>query len=816
MKSNKYELTPKRTRDQRAFWWRLLCAALFILQSSLFFSCKKGDDVIVYQDQHRWVDKTIAMVAPLSNPANKSRLERTAQWMLDNFQQAQSSSDICVRLHLQWYDEDSEDMEALSTRLAADDSLAAIIGPFTNEHMATFAIACQQTEKPLIAPTATSEEIIRRYAVPTLSGQKDVRPFLWSLTETDVAFTEVLMSAYASFLKYYEFYISTSQDDNTGFFSPDDIYGQTFFNWAPFQAENLDLGLGRNELYKSAADLDAKLTDHFEGLRYNRIFNATFCVVKDLQQLLDVERKRFEVFSPQWVDEEEDPELVRYDPSYNWIREFVELDAPVFFAFSGISQEDINALSPTEIHELSYLKGFSPYADPTTGFEISYEGRFDMKPTFEECKLYDALLLTAFACYMMETDDNPDNQASTDRLYRNRAFNQAIFDICFPNSTDGSVVSATVWNATPMRLYLESLRQGKLPQFRGASGNISFDPETCTPAAGSFYAYWQITNGKIHVLNFFSSAGNDRVGDATAAWRYLYNENEAEKRFSQFAKDENFNIDYAPLTDQYAVLVHASTGFANYRHLADVLNVYQQLRRTGFDDDHIILIADRSIANSKQNPEPGVVRISLGGQDFMQGVHIDYDAARLSPDDVADILAGRQSERLPVVVPPSAGHNVMVYWSGHGHSIADGGTDEFAWRDLPVGQGFTRELLQLTVRQMQQDAAFRKMLIVAEPCYAQAVVNGIEGIPSVLAMTGANAQEQSWADHWNTDGSFWMCDRFTSNFNNAVADNPDITYRDLYLYCVQHTLGSHACIVNASNFGNLYHTGPAEFLRYMK
>ena len=47
-------------------------------------------------------------------------------------------------------------------------------------------------------------------------------------------------------------------------------------------------------------------------------------------------------------------------------------------------------------------------------------------------------------------------------------------------------------------------------------------------------------------------------------------------------------------------------------------------------------------------------------------------------------------------------------------------------------------------------------------------------------------------------------------------DNPDTSFRDLFLYCAQHTLGSHARIVNAANFGNLYITGPAEFIRYNK
>jgi glycosylphosphatidylinositol transamidase (GPIT) subunit GPI8 len=120
--------------------------------------------------------------------------------------------------------------------------------------------------------------------------------------------------------------------------------------------------------------------------------------------------------------------------------------------------------------------------------------------------------------------------------------------------------------------------------------------------------------------------------------------------------------------------------------------------------------------------------------------------------------------------------------------------------------------MKQTVSRMQQQSAYRKLLIVAEPCYAERVVKDLEGIPGVLALTGASAQEQSWADNWNRQGSFWMCDRFSSNFVEAVANNPAQTYRDLFLYCAQHTLGSHARIVNAAHFGNLYHTSPKEFV----
>ena len=54
-------------------------------------------------------------------------------------------------------------------------------------------------------------------------------------------------------------------------------------------------------------------------------------------------------------------------------------------------------------------------------------------------------------------------------------------------------------------------------------------------------------------------------------------------------------------------------------------------------------------------------------------------------------------------------------------------------------------------------------------------------------------------------------DRFSRNLVGHVSENPNGTYRDLYLYCAQHTLGSHVCIYNNVNFGNLYTTGSKDF-----
>ena len=221
--------------------------------------------------------------------------------------------------------------------------------------------------------------------------------------------------------------------------------------------------------------------------------------------------------------------------------------------------------------------------------------------------------------------------------------------------------------------------------------------------------------GKLNIVRYFSSKGNHRAGEATVAGKYLYDENVAQQRFAEQAQDQDAGIDYAPLKDQYALLVHASTGFSNYRHLSDVLSVYQQLKRNGFDDDHIILVADRSVADNPKNPEPGTIRASIGSPDLMSGAQIDYDASTLNAVDILRILMGQRNDKLPVVIPPDAGNNVFVYWSGHGRSQNHGGAREFQWRETDHHQGVTAQLLYEAVTTMQRDKSFRKLFILAEP-----------------------------------------------------------------------------------------------------
>ena len=136
---------------------------------AMALSCAKTEEKTVFKPQRQWVKRTVAVVAPVSDEVEGNRLRRTAGWFLENFREAQLYNTLAVDLVLEWHDELSEPLTSLAEELSRRDDIIAIIGPFANESVEIFASKCRRTHKPLIFPTASSEEIIRRFAV-TSSG----------------------------------------------------------------------------------------------------------------------------------------------------------------------------------------------------------------------------------------------------------------------------------------------------------------------------------------------------------------------------------------------------------------------------------------------------------------------------------------------------------------------------------------------------------------------------------------------------------------------------------------------------------------------
>ena len=779
MEEVRCKMADVRSKMADGRWMMWLCAALFTIHCSLFTSCKQEDDVIVYKDSRRWVEKTVAVVAPLNDPIMKARLERTAEWMLSSLHNAQLHDTLCIDLKLEWYDEYGNDLKSLGERLANRDDLMAVIGPFDSDNVDILAPYCQHTLKPLILPTASSETVIRRFAISNTGDSQ--QPFLWSLTETDVTLSELLMSIYAHYLSMNNGGVG-ARGSNSALFAPADTYGQTFIEWVPFHADELGIGFCLYEQYANDESLYQDYRQYLNELPGMGVEVAQFVVAQNVEQIYRLSRLRVE-----WM--ETDPD----DPTYDEYLDLLTFWAPVYYACANITEEAIAALGPRGIPLTNGYQGFSPYADPMTGFELSYETRYGTKPTFAECKFYDALLLAAFAASYMEHRPNVDD------------LNNAIIDIC----TTDNLLSGHAWSETGMELYLSTLEQGQLFGFKGASGPVQFDSQCYSAALNTTYVHWIFNDGHLYHLDYYSTEGNAQTSKAMALWNYLVKD--AENKFKSLYSKEISAINYPALTDQYAVLVQGSNGWMNYRHEADVLNIYQMLKRNGYDDDHIILVSADDVANASENSDKGAVRTDPGGKNLREGAVIDYKNADLTPQDIVNILKGEKTDRTPVVLPKDAGQNVLFFWSGHGRSKATNGVNEMAWRDEMAGNGMTADLLSQTLQQMADQKQFRQMLVCLEPCYSANMGKALEGIPGVLAICSAGAYEQSFADSWSKELGIWMCDRFSRNLVGHASANPDGTYRDLYLYCAQHTLGSHVGIYNYTNFANLYTTGPKDF-----
>lgn len=89
------------------------------------------------------------------------------------------------------------------------------------------------------------------------------QPFLWSLTETDITFCEVLMNMYAAIATN----LNLSTDEATAaLFAPADSYGQTFTEWGPYIAQEMGIPFSHNEQFTDNANLLRRLKNYYGEL----------------------------------------------------------------------------------------------------------------------------------------------------------------------------------------------------------------------------------------------------------------------------------------------------------------------------------------------------------------------------------------------------------------------------------------------------------------------------------------------------------------------------------------------------------------------
>ena len=771
----------------------LIFSVIFILSSVT--SCKNNEQSVAAEDSNAII---VAVVLPCNQESEQGkRFSRIANWYLQNLKACKERlhGTLDLNMRLEWYDEaalSTEELSEIAENLVSRDDVFAIIGPLYASNLEIFAAKCFESKKPLLAPCATSENLVRSYAV-NVAHKDSKQPFLWSLTQTDDAQVEALISKIVGY-----------GGKKVSLISSADIYGRTFFEWLPFISSEYGVEVVQNVRYVSE-NTGKEYQSGTEALpleeAVERVFSQdtdyVICALssyKDAKTVLEGRQTHLK-----------------------------DKNTKILFSDTAFTAELL------QYGELSEgIEGTSPAADPESGFFSAYKARFGQTPVAGEAHFYDALMLCGFAATKCIEDEKSEDTELAASAFSNKHKNETL------KSFNGALKSGTMsWDIFGMSNALAFISAGIPMNIDGATGILDFDSETFTSVLRTVYVHWCIYDGKFVQLDFSTTTedGNEKTNSTRASW--IWNVFSDDTILEQ---SKNADIFYGEVKSKWAVIIAASKGWENYRHQADALYVYQLLKEKGYPDDHIVLILQDDIASNRRNKCPGEIFARIDGNNlYTDDVEIDYLLSELDPEKVADILCGKtinverrenasasseggQSHKKlalsPTVLDTDEHANILWFWSGHGANRNGNSLQgQFVWGDGSES-GFTTELMEETLSTMKENKRFRKFLILTETCYSASIAHVAEGIDGVLVFTAANGSETSLADLFNVELGVWLTNRFTRNFMESIIQDNKITFSNLYTYLSRNTIGSHVCLFNASHYDNLYLSSPDEFFVY--
>lgn len=527
----------------------------------------------------------------------------------------------------------------------------------------------------------------------------------------------------------------------------DDGYGQTFIDWFSFQAKELGLDNKGMFTYDSSTLADMTCQAMQSGAEY------IICVPSEIEEIGPM----LQAYNIQPREGATAPRLLFSDTAYG---------ADVLTTYGEAAEG---------------MEGVAFGADPESGFDVSYKTFFNATPTLGEAQLYDAAMLAGYAAWYQLLNPEVPLQKALRTIVSGEGMNM------------GS------WTGEDMGLVVDALARGDSPYVRGASGHLKFDSKVYTNVLATTYHNFKVYNGKYIILDYNTSDGGNRTDATLAGWNWKASQ-------MQDFDDESGDFDYQAHKGNWALLVATSSEWKNYRHQADVLAIYQQLKSAGYTDDRIILIVEDDIAQNPSNPYPGVIRVTPTGENVYEDVEIDYHMSSLQAADLVKILTGEKSDRFPRVIEATENDNIFIFWSGHGTPGA------MCWgEDIYAMTGGT---LRPVFEEMSRRRCYRKLLMMVEACYSGGVLEQCEGVPGMLFITAANGDETSKADVFNSEMKIWMSNRFTSTFIEQITADKSIGMRDLYYRLFINTVGSHVMVYNANNYGNLYTSDMSEFIHF--
>lgn len=741
-------------------------------------SCKDSDSSSETTEPKTVVTLNVDVILP----ADIQKLwTPTFQDALDNIAAAQKGMEKQVKLNLRYHDEDKENLTELTYNLlhpqagkdGKADTCHAIIGPYHSVNARAVLDRASNSRLPVLMPTCSSAELQRSEARQTNS---------FFFTESDVTQCEVLLSAVSNF-----------GYKNVALLYSDDTYGQSFRNWFGFEATQMGLTIvpGGIGSFKDAASTETfirqisvpsgDISDYYEQVV------ALVVALGNANDYLTVGKAL---------------------QTFRQTEDGASLSPPDFF-FADTA--DADAIYKAMIRAY----GTSPVASASDGYDVTYYIRHNADAPAGSAQLYDALCVLALGRSAQLHAPNPDELTIDGmRVQYESAPKGPVLSDWIRFLISRNMIEKTHWTTYGLTEAFNNILIGKDFDLTGASGDLNFDKLTHTSILNTNYELWSTMAGSPYTVGIYSTAGVNSTLATTSLWEWQA----TIAPIDDIAPADGAGKGLPERTDLWAVIVSPSTTWRNYRHQADAFAMYQLLKRYGYDDDHIVLIVEDNLKDSKENVSPFTGKIfvalsseetesTLADRDVRRNAVVDYHFSDLNgPDDIADIMLGRQSQRLPQVIHPTKTSNVFFFWSGHG--TATGGP---LWGNEDSYQAFDPQRLKNIVTQMNQQQMYRRMMITVEACFGGQWGEAVNGLPNVLLLSAANANETSKADIFNQDLHTFLSNAFTRVYRNMVEENPNLTVRDLYYSLAQTTSGSHVTLYNVSNYGSVMDARMGEY-----
>ena len=573
----------------------------------------------------------------------------------------------------------------------------------------------------------------------------------------------------------------------------DNTYGRSFYDWFAFFAAEHNLHIAGDGLLAYQPGMNIK--PFLQSISQNHSGNTVvLCLaLSNTNDYIDV------CHQVEDYQQERMAEIGGYNELMDSIESWIDIKT-----LCGDTSLDEHIAEMNEWTDFDY--GLSPFGDINYGFPQAYEATFNRRPYNGEAQIYDALTLIALGAALRLNSPDECIIDGKQVVYKEAPYGPGLTDYMrsIVSSEEGPIIN---WTQRGLCIAFEGMEYDIEMDLTGATGNMQFDQETHTKILNTTYMLWQL-DGIID-----EGKTKTRIGPII----YL-NANETSSMWNlQNAVEQSFvtgiEEHILPSTEDYwAVIISPSTTWANYRHQADAFAMYQTLRSHGYDEDHIVLIVEDNLANDPQNIYPGKIFVESPGisgnpgDDVRQNAVVDYHFSQLRPDDIADIMLGRQSARLPHVIHPTSTSNVFFFWSGHG-----GSKEGPLWGNEDARSYFGKERIKDIVTQMNEADMYRRLMFSIETCFSGQWGQALTEQPDVIVLTAANPYETSKADVHNSDIGVFLSNAFARTFRKYVNQDNRITLRDLYIELAKTTNGSHVSIYNEKNYGSVYSSTMEDF-----